>query len=845
MKKSLKQAVIKGVGLLLVAQSGYTLAAPTEGVEFQLKWDATNSVYRVFIRPVSTPVPDLTASAQVTLRVPHADVPDRFTVSNITSAHTGVSWADSSKVFAPTEDTSVDYISFTANISNAQAFAWKAGVEQEVFSFKNTGKCLGPVSIINNDTDPFNKLPNSAGTNPGNEFSNVSWPDLNDYVGNYGTAADCTATTPTNTAPTAGADSATVVAGNSVTIDVLANDKDVDGNTLTIQGAADGDFGIVLVQNGKVIYTADSGITSAQEDTFTYVVTDGQAQTTGTVTVTVSAKPTSTDTDGDGLSNTQEQTLGTDPILVDTDGDGVPDNVEVGADVTKPINTDGDSLIDALDTDDDGDGVPSKNEDKNLDGDKNPSTQITDTDKDGKADYLDADDDGDGKPTKSEDNNTDGDGNPQTNPRDTDGDGIFDPLDPNDSSTTNSAPKAVGDSATVVAGSSVTINALLNDTDADSDTLSIESVADGAHGTVSILSNKIVYTADAGYVGTDSFTYVVIDGKGGKASGIISVTISAKPTVLDSDADGLTDAQELVLKTNPNLADSDGDGVPDKTEVGADVTKPVDTDSDGTIDALDTDDDADGIPTKSEDKNLDGDKNPATQITDTDADGKPNYLDADDDGDGKPTKSEDDNTDGDGNPQTNPRDTDGDGVADPIDSNDASMPSADDDGDGLTNAEEGKLGTNPNNADSDGDSVPDKKEVGTDATKPTDTDGDGVINALDKDDDNDGILSTYENYNKVGVLNTDTDADGIADYLDMDDDGDGVATKTEIADTNQDGNPSDAVDTDKNGVPDYLDKRALTTQASQVSVPTLSQWSQILLTMLLGLFAFRRFSKRD
>jgi len=66
--------------------------------------------------------------------------------------------------------------------------------------------------------------------------------------------------------------------------------------------------------------------------------------------------------------------------------------------------------------------------------------------------------------------------------------------------------------------------------------------------------------------------------------------------------------------------------------------------------------------------------------------------------------------------------------------------SADDwDGDGLTNAEEQKLGTDPWSRDSDGDSKDDKAEVGGDATKPTDSDGDGRADALEPSDfDTDG-----------------------------------------------------------------------------------------------------------
>ena len=813
MKKSLKQAVLRGITFLLAAQAGYALAAtPTQGVEFSVRWDTATSVYKVYMRPLTTPSPDTSTTSQVTILVPHADLPNRFVVpaSTISSAFTGVTWSNSSKVYAPTENPNYDYLSFSANITDSQAFQWEAGVEQEVFSFKNTGKCIGSVALINNSSDPFNIEKNSQNTNPGNEFSSNGWSvnadTLSAYAGNYGTAAeaDCTSSTG-NTAPTTTADTATVASGSSVTINVLGNDTDANNDTLYIQHMTDGDFGTVTLKSGKLVYASDPAYVGT--DTFTYYASDAKGGiTAGTVTVTVTSTSTGTDTDGDGLTDAQETTLGTDPAVADTDLDGVPDKFEVGADVTKPLDTNGDGKIDALDTDDDGDGIPTKDEDKNADADKNPATSPTDTDNDGKPNYLDTDDDGDGKLTKDEDNNTDSDGNPLTNPRDTDSDGIPDPLDPTDSATTNTTPKAAADSATVVAGSSVTVDALANDTDADGDTLTIESVADGAHGTVAIVSNKVVYTADATYAGTDSFSYVAADGNGGKSTGIITVTVTTKPAVIDTDGDGLTDAQEATLGTNPASKDSDADGIPDKLEVGADLNKPSDTDGDGKIDALDDDDD----------------------------------------GDGKLTKTEDDNTDADVNPATNPRDTDGDGIVDYLDANDASSPTADDDGDGLTNAEEGKLGTNPNKIDSDGDSVPDNKEVGSDLTKALDTDGDGIINALDKDDDNDGIQTIYENYKTAGVLNTDTDADGIPDYLDADDDGDGVATSKEMADTNNDGNPADAADADKNGVPDYLDKRFINTAAnSQVSVPTLSQWAQVLLTMLLWVFAVRRFSKKN
>jgi hypothetical protein len=64
---------------------------------------------------------------------------------------------------------------------------------------------------------------------------------------------------------------------------------------------------------------------------------------------------------------------------------------------------------------------------------------------------------------------------------------------------------------------------------------------------------------------------------------------------VDLDYDGLTNVRETELGLNPNLADSDGDGIDDLAEV-VDPDAPADTDGDGTIDALDTDSDDDGVP---------------------------------------------------------------------------------------------------------------------------------------------------------------------------------------------------------------------------------------------------------
>jgi S-layer protein len=84
-----------------------------------------------------------------------------------------------------------------------------------------------------------------------------------------------------NDAPVAVADAtASVVVGQSVTINVLANDTDVDGNTLTISGTptVTSGGGTVSVSGNQLVYTAGSAGGGA---TIAYKITDGNAVVDG------------------------------------------------------------------------------------------------------------------------------------------------------------------------------------------------------------------------------------------------------------------------------------------------------------------------------------------------------------------------------------------------------------------------------------------------------------------------------------------------------------------------------------------------------------------------------------
>ena len=135
----------------------------------------------------------------------------------------------------------------------------------------------------------------------------------------------------------------------------------------------------------------------------------------------------SPDSDGDGLTDAEENSIGTYWNNPDSDGDNLNDHYEVtynGGSVAMPTDTDNDGDIDALDPDDDGDGVPTLDED--LDSNLNPTDD--DSDADTVPNYLDTDDDDDSILTTDEDINCNGDPTDD----DIDADGLENYLDDDD-----------------------------------------------------------------------------------------------------------------------------------------------------------------------------------------------------------------------------------------------------------------------------------------------------------------------------------------------------------------------------------------------------------------------------
>ncbi len=107
----------------------------------------------------------------------------------------------------------------------------------------------------------------------------------------------------------------------------------------------------------------------------------------------------------------------------------------------------------------------------------------------------------------------------------------------------NDAPVAVDDVADVDAGSSVVIDVLDNDTDVDGDTLSVIGIAAVTPAGATAVANgngTVTYTPPSGFTGDGSFTYQASDTQATSAPASVDVTVFPVMCSLDtvSDTDG-------------------------------------------------------------------------------------------------------------------------------------------------------------------------------------------------------------------------------------------------------------------------------------------------------------------
>ncbi len=374
-----------------------------------------------------------------------------------------------------------------------------------------------------------------------------------------------------NNAPVAADDADTTLEDNGITVNVLANDSDPDGDTIQVGSVTDGTNGTVVDNgNGTVTYTPDANFHGT--DSFTYRAYDGADYSDpATVTITVDPVNDAPVAVNDAATTPQDTPLIIQALTNDTDVDGdilAIDSFTQGANGTVSDNGDGtltytpsgvttgdDSFTYTVSDGKGGTDTATVNVNVtrvNAAPVAVDDTYTTDEDTQLVGAVLGNDTDGDDDPLTAVlvDGPTNG-----TLSLDPDGSFTYDP-DPNfngsDSFTykaddgldlsnvasvnitidpVNDVPVAVDDSASTDQDVEATINVLANDTDVDADTLTVTGASDGANGTTVVnVDNTITYTPDPGFFGTDSFTYTIDDGNGGTDTGEVTIDVAEAVT---------------------------------------------------------------------------------------------------------------------------------------------------------------------------------------------------------------------------------------------------------------------------------------------------------------------------
>jgi large repetitive protein len=330
---------------------------------------------------------------------------------------------------------------------------------------------------------------------------------ISDGQGGFATATVTVDVNPVNDPPIAVNDSATMAEDTPVTVAVLANDSDVDGDLLTVTSATSPNGAVTINPDGTITFVPTANFNGPT--TITYTISDGNGGTsTATVTLTVTAV-NDLPVANPSTATTNEDTPVVLPVLAnDTDDDGNPLTVTAAsaANGTVTILPDGTVRY-----------VP----DPNFNGTDTVTYTISD-----------------------------GQGGTATST-------VTVTVNP-----VNDVPVAVNDNATTPEDSPVTIPVLANDTDADGNPLTI-TAATSPNGTVVINPDgTITFTPNANFNGPTTITYTISDGQGGTATATVAVNVTPINDPPVARPDTANTSEDTPVTISPLANDSDVDGNP-------------------------------------------------------------------------------------------------------------------------------------------------------------------------------------------------------------------------------------------------------------------------------------------
>ena len=324
-----------------------------------------------------------------------------------------------------------------------------------------------------------------------------------------------------NADPVAADDEATTEIDDPLSIGVLLNDSDQDGDDLSLAIVSQPENGTAALssQGTRIVYSPDTGFVGV--DSFVYEITDGNGgSANATVTVTVinsNSPPVALD---DVAQATQGQQINFNILANDSDPDGdaltvtIVDPPENGIAIVLPEN------------------IISYTADADFDGADSIVYQV---------------DDGNGATDTATVDIT------------------VAALEP-----VNSAPVAASDTSVTDQDVPVDIPVLANDSDPDGDSINVAAVSAPGNGDALLNADEsISYTPVAGFSGIDTFEYTITDNEGGTATATVEVTVqevvvpvvlavNTPPVAVDDVAEAVS-GSDASISVLDNDTDIDGD----------------------------------------------------------------------------------------------------------------------------------------------------------------------------------------------------------------------------------------------------------------------------------------------
>nr|WP_253184973.1 tandem-95 repeat protein [Vibrio parahaemolyticus] len=415
--------------------------------------------------------------------------------------------------------------------------------------------------------------------------------------------------TPVNDSPVAVDDTTSIQEDTAVTIDVLTNDTDVDGDKLSIESASvPKEQGTVEVVDGKLVFTPAENFNGDAE--ITYTVTDGELTDEAKVTVTVNPVNDAPTIKVEAVESITEDAVSTDTVVAtltvrdtDTPEDQLTVSLEnnsngyfvlVGDEVkltqagVDAVNNDELNLKDLTISASVSDGVnPTANDSDSLIVNRvndAPTVENAIADQELSEDFAtytidlnDAFKDSDSALNFSVSGNSNvlvsiENGIATISPT-ADWNGsetlTFTATDPSGESVSQTvnftvAPVAdiVADKATVVEDTPTIIKVLGNDTfEGDDKVVSLDTNNGPANGTVSVNPDgSVTYTPNDNYHGADSFTYIVTSGGVSESTTVnVDVTPVNDAPVAKDDIATTQEDTAVTIDVLPNDTDIDGD----------------------------------------------------------------------------------------------------------------------------------------------------------------------------------------------------------------------------------------------------------------------------------------------